>query len=353
MILLAPLPALLFFMDLRERKRLHFYYYFGGISLVLVFLYLGYYQWQFGDWLFRFKTIENGDYISAYSYYDKDLPTLYKRLTYEPILDLIRRTYWLWLTLSIPRIYFGVKNKDEVGLAFGLCLTCLLVGFWWMTTPFQFYSPLPMNPRHLIILIPPLSVCIALGFRHWHNAIEWKMALALLLAFASGYCLLSGDWKVGLFYLLFSGLLFLKQERILFAAMAAGLLFPVLFSVKYQHQLKNYPHFLEVLRKETSEASNTSPLLTHEFIYFSSEVLLEEPEFQSPIISMAELDRLAQNPPDSLTLFIYGYYRHAYPAEQVYIDKVEQWLEKNYDLIYSEQGPWLSIRKYRRAMKAN
>lgn len=353
MILLAPLPALLFFMDLRERKRLHFYYYFGGISLVLAFLYLGYYKWQFGDWLFRFKSVNEGHYISEYTYHDKGIFSVLRRITYLPMLTFIDRTYWLWWVMATPGIYYGIKKNQPIAFEFGASVLCLLVGFWFMSSTLEFYNPIYLNPRHLIILIPPLSVCIALGFRHWHNAIEWKMALALLLAFASGYCLLSGDWKVGLFYLLFAGLLFLKQERILFAAMAAGLLFPVLFSVKYQHQLKNYPHFLEVLRKETSEASNTSPLLTHEFIYFSREVLLEEPEVQSPIISMAELDRLAQNPPDSLTLFIYGYYRHAYPAEQVYIDKVEQWLEKDYDLIYSEQSPWLSIRKYRRAMKAN
>lgn len=250
--------------------------------------------------------------------------------------------------MAIPGIYYGIEKKQPIALEYGTAALCLLTGFWFMTSTLEFYNPIYLNPRHLIILVAPLSVCIALGSKHWLDFLQWKLALASLLILAGGYCFIFGDWKIGLFYVLFSGLLFFKQENIRCTAMALGLILPVLFSVYYQRQLKNYPHFIEAFRSETLKVSGNSPLLTHDFIYFSREVLLEEPQGKSAIVSMAEMESLTKNPPETLTLLIYQYYRYAYPAEQGYLDKAEQWIEDNYDLTHSEETPWLSIRKYSR-----
>ena len=347
-VFLAPFPLLLLFSDLKRKHRLNFYYYFAGISLLLTILYLGYYHWQFGDWLYRFKSIENGHYVSDYSYYDKGLYTISKRITYEPILDLINRTYWLWLILAVPSIYYGVKKNQIIGLEFAFCSLCLVIGFWWMSSSFQFYSPLPFNPRHLIILVAPLSVCIALGSKYWLYSLRWRLALALMLVLAAGYCLLFSDWKIGIFYILFSGMLFLTQENIRYTAMAIGLLLPVLFSVYYQQQLKNYPHFIHAFRDAALRASDASPLLTHDFVYFSREVLLQDPQVQTTVVSMTDMENLIKNPPDSLTLLVYEYYRHAYPGEQEYLDYTRKWIEENYNMTHSEESPRVSIRQYSR-----
>lgn len=347
-VFLAPFPLLLFLIDLRRRESLNFYYYFAGMALLLAIVYLGYYQWQFGDWLYRFKSVNEGHYISEYTYHDKGTVSILKRITYLPILTFIERTYWLWWVMAIPGIYYGIEKKQPIALEYGTAALCLLTGFWFMTSTLEFYNPIYLNPRHLIILVAPLSVCIALGSKHWLNSVQWKLALASLMVLAGGYCFIFGDWKIGLFYVLFSGLLFFKQENIRFTAMALGLILPVLFSVNYQHQLKNYPHFIEAFRSNTLKVSDHSPLLTHDFIYFSREVLLEEPQGKIAIVSMAEMESLIKNTPETLTLLIYQYYRHAYPAEQGYLDKAEEWIEENYDLTHLEETPWLSIRKYSR-----
>lgn len=83
-VFLAPFPLLLFLIDLRRRERFNFYYYFSGMALLLAIVYLGYYQWQFGDWLYRFKSVNEGHYISEYTYHDKGTVSILKRITYLP-----------------------------------------------------------------------------------------------------------------------------------------------------------------------------------------------------------------------------------------------------------------------------
>ena len=352
-VFLAPFPLLLLLADLRTSNRFSFYYYFIGATLLIAIAYLSYYHWQFGDWLYRFKSVNQGHYISEYTYHDKGVGSILKRITYLPVLAFIDRTYWLWWIMALPGIYYGLRKKEPIAFEFGASALCLLVGFWFMTSTLDFYNPIYLNPRHLIILIAPLSICIALGSKYWLHSLQWNRVLSLMLALAGGYCLGFGDWKVGLFYLLFSGLIFLRKGKIQFTALALGLVLPVLFSVYYQHQLKNYPHFIQTFGSVALEASDTSPLLTHDFIYFSREVLLQEPQVQRAIVSMADMESLVKNPPETLTLFLYQYYRHAYPAEQEYLDKAEKWIEANYELTHSEQSPWVSIRKYSRLKTGN
>ena len=273
-----------------------------------------------------------------------------KRISYTPVFELADRTYWLWLVMAIPGIYDGIKNNRKINLEFGLCFLCLLVGFWFMSSTFEFYNPIYLNPRHLIILIAPLAVCIAFGSRYWLNSNQWKRILASLLILGGGYSLMFGDWKIGLFYCLFAGLLYIRQERIQFTAMAFCLILPVIFSVFYQHQLKNYPHFTEAFQAQVSRSTQASPLLTHDFIYFSRKVLLENAEAKPPVISLHNIDGLKQNPPESLTVLVYKYYRHAYPVEQEYLDHAEAWLDKNYRITGSTEDKWIRVRSYSRVL---
>lgn len=345
-VFLAPFPLLLFVIDLQKRERLNFYYYFGGITLVIAAAYLGYYHWQFGDWLYRFKTVNEGHYISEYTYHDKGIGSILRRITYLPILTFIDRTYWLWWVMAIPGIYSGIRKQEPIALEFGASALCLLIGFWFMTSTLEFYNPVYLNPRHLIILIAPLAVCVALGSTRWLSSSRWRAGMAVLLASAGTYSIIYSDWKAGVFYVLFAGLFFLKKREIQFTAMTLGLILPVLFSVYYQHQLKNYPHFLQAFRTAYFQSTATSPLLTHDFIFLSREVLLQEPQVQTNIFSMAQMENLVQNPPDSLTLFIYQYYHHAYPVEQEYLNKTRTWINANYRLNQQEETQWIKIEKY-------
>jgi hypothetical protein len=347
MVLLFPFPLLLFLFDLKWKKNLSFYRFFALFSLLLGILYLGYFEWRSGDMFFRFKNIQAAHYISEFSYHDKGWSTILKRITYLPLLAFIERNYWIWLVMALPGIYYGTKNKRAPYLEFALCSICLLLGFWFMTTSLDFYNPIPLNPRHLIIIVGPISVNIALGAKYWLYEQWWKKLIAFLLIMGGMYAFIFVDWKIGAFHCLFAGLIFIKKERPKFWAMTMALLVSVVFAVNYQYQLKNYSHFLDAFKISVKNSSEDSPLLTHEFIARSKDVLLDQPDIQAPLVSLYHLDSLKQTSPEKFTLFVYFYYQHAYKEEQKFLDQAEDWIKKEgYRITSSYKDQWLRKEVY-------
>src|SRR5690606_37885390 len=57
MVYLFPFPLLIFILDLKGKKPLKFYFYFGTFSFLLILGYLAYYYLEFGDAFFRFKSV--------------------------------------------------------------------------------------------------------------------------------------------------------------------------------------------------------------------------------------------------------------------------------------------------------
>ncbi|MEX2594281.1 MAG: hypothetical protein WD426_16030 [Anditalea sp.] len=347
MVLLFPFPLLLLFIDLKWTKSLAFYYYFALFALLLIILYLGYYQLKFGDMLFQFKSIHRGHYISGFSYHDKGWIIILKRITYLPFFAFIERTYWLWLVMAIPGIFYGLKSKGKPNLEFALCSICLLIGFWLMTTSLEFYNPIPLNPRHFIIMVGPLSVNIALGAKYWLHDQWWKRFITFLLMVGGFYAFALLDWKIGAFHFLFAGFILLRKEKLKYWAMTISLILTVTIAVYHQHQLKNYPHFLKTFQSLVKNSSEASPLLTHEFIVQSKDVLLNQPNIQAPLQSLYHLDGLKETPPHKFTLFVYNYYRHAYVKEQEFLDKAEEWIKKEgYEITSSSKDQWMRIEVY-------
>jgi hypothetical protein len=346
-VLLFPFPLLLLWLDYKSFKPLSFYGYFLLFSLLLCVLYLGYYQWLFGDWLYRFTSVNEGHYISEYTYHDKGWPAVVKRISYLPLITFIERTYWLWIVMALPGIYYGIKKRVQVSLEFGLAVICLIVGFWFMTSTLEFYNPIYLNPRHLIIWIGPLAVSIAMGAKYWLHDQGCKIILSSLLAVGGIFAIIYSDEKIGLFYFILAGILFIRREHIKFALITVLLLLSAAFAAYYQHQLKNYPHFLRTFQSSIFQAAEDSPVLTNEFVVYSKDILLNQPHVQVPLHSLYHLDSIKTSPPPTLTLLVYKYYQHAYPDEQLYIDQAEKWIEENYQLVDSVEDPWLSIRSYR------
>lgn len=347
MVLLFPFPFLILALDYKRKRPLKFYYYFFSVSLLIVSLYLLYYHLAVGDALFRFKSVNEGHYVSAYTYWDKGWWSILKRISYSPLITLIERAYWPWLVLAVPGILTAVKKQEKVSLEFALCSFCLLVGFWFMSSTLKFYNPIYLNPRHLIILVAPLSVNIAFGARKWLNNSPYQKTLFVMLAAGGSYALAFSDWIIGLFYLFLAAVLLIRREKIKFYLMGLALAVSVVFSARYQQQLKNYPHFLKTFQSAVRQVSPAAPLLTHDFIVHSQEVLLGQIDVKAPVISLGELEKIKAAAPRQLTLFVYNYYKHAYPEEQEFLDRAEAWLEEEgYRLTQSRTDRWISIEVY-------
>ncbi|WP_146064454.1 hypothetical protein [Algoriphagus boritolerans] len=333
-VFLAPLPLVLFIFDWkRGNQNRRFYSFLLGLGLAFGVIYLGYFWIKFGSPFFHFRSIQEGHYPWEHSYYDKSAWVMLNRLTILPIVTFIERSYWLWIVFAIPGLLKIWRKPASPGVEFGLAFLSMIVLLWFMSTNFGFYNPLYLNPRHLIILIPVLAFLIALGWEEWRANQKLKRQLSGLILFGAAVSLIQQDWKMSVFQGTAFVLLYLFQGKKLVWATGIYLLFPALFAIQYQLKIKQYPTLIETLDRETSSSENPSLILTNNFLNFSKEVLLPENQIaQKLLFPIEKLDSIRLTPPPKLRVFIYDYYRHAYPKEQVDLDALEFWLKENYKL---------------------
>ncbi|UCS93030.1 hypothetical protein KZP23_20590 [Echinicola marina] len=347
-IYLAPFPAMLLVFDyIRDNSKIFYIYFFSFITLMGI-LYLGYFEWKYDDALFRFRSIQEGHYVSAYSYFDKGWLEMLERLTFVPITTFVERTYWIWIVLSIPSIIRAFLTQRDLPMIFSLCTISMILGFWLMSTSFSYYNPIHLNPRHLIILIPLLSANIALENYRWMDNFFWNKFCSIWIAFGGFIALSLMEWNIAIYYFLFAACLGLLNPKFRLVGMVFLMILPVFIAVKNQTDLKNYPHFKNAFIQNLNNSDRNSPLLTHQFICDSQEVILENLSPVRRAISLEEFkDYPNLDPPQNFTLFIYKYSQHAYPKHASLLQNVREFAEKNnYLQTESREDQWLKIIRF-------
>ncbi|GAA0880200.1 hypothetical protein GCM10009119_31700 [Algoriphagus jejuensis] len=348
-VFLAPFPVLLFLLDWKNKQlNRRFYLSLLGLGLLFGSAYMAYFWVEFGHPLYRFQSIQEGHYISEFTYADKSVWVMVKRLSLFPILTFVERSYWLWIVFAIPALVRLRKNPRSPEVEFGLAFLSLLCCFWFMSTNFQFYNPLYLNPRHLIILIPVLAFLISLGWQEWQSNPRLRWWLIVLIQFGVVISLVQLDWKMAGFQTLVGGVLIWKNLPMNKWILGAVLLVPALASIYYQGQVKAYPEFINSLRKEVKNTGNQPPILTNNFVHFSREVLFpNDPKAQELLLPIEKLDSLAPILPLEFRVYLYDYYRHAYPKEQEDIDRLEIFLQNHCRLIEEERKGKIWNRSFR------
>jgi hypothetical protein len=349
-VFLAPFPILLFLWDSKnEQLNKPFYQWILSLGFLFGAAYLAYFWIKFGDPLYRVSSINAGHYVSEFTYADKGIQSILRRISYLPILTFVERGYWLWVVMALPGLRRVWKEKNKSGLEFFLVATCILVGFWLMSSTLEFYNPIYLNPRHLIILVPILAFLTALGWEEWQENPKLKQILTLLILLGGIISLVQEDWKMSGFQFLAIGILYLFHGKKQILAFGILLLFPAIVAVSYQHHLKQYDTLLQTLRMESINTENQSIILTNNFLDFSKEVLLSDHKAnQKLIVPIEKLDSLKSQPPKQIRVLIYKYYLHAYPEEQVDVDGLQQWLKEEYVLINEEEKKQIWLRSFQR-----
>lgn len=331
---LAPLPVLLLALDWKKGiKNIPFYAALLGFGLVFGSLYLAYFWIQFGSPFYRFESIQDGHYISEFTYADKSASVMLKRLTILPILTFVERSYWIWIVFAIPGLVRIWKKPQSPGIEFGLAFLSLLGLFWVMSTNFRFYNPIYLNPRHLIILVPIVAFLISMGWEEWQHNLRLKRWLILLILIGTGVSLLHQDWKMAAFQALLPVIIAFFRGKKAVWAMGVYLMIPASIAIGYQWRLKEYKLLIETLYNESLYSSNQSLILTNNFIDFSKEVLIPDNESaQNLFFPIEKIDSIKSSLPQQIRVLIYDYYKHGYPKEQVDVAVLETWLNENYSL---------------------
>ncbi|ERM81222.1 hypothetical protein P872_20260 [Rhodonellum psychrophilum GCM71 = DSM 17998] len=350
MVLLLPFPIILFFHDLVHKRPIAFYLWFGIWSVVLLSLYFGFFHWKFGNVFYRLEMVNEGHYISEYTYHDKGMGAIFSRLTYIPFFAFVERAYWPWLVLAIPGLWMAFKSQKPILFEFALTVGCLVLGFWFMTSTLDFYNPIYLNPRHLIVLIGPLSVLIAMGVSDWMSNKIWINWLSILFILGAAIALWLHDFKMSGYLLAFGlAVFFLKTTKQKTVAIAILLLLPVLASIRHQGQIKNYNHFIKAFNETILNNENENLILINNFVYLSKDILLPELEIaKKKLVALENIDRVKTEKPDEFELFVYKYYLHAYPSEQEDIKAFEDWAKtQNYLIVDEKEDQWILSRRYK------
>lgn len=166
--LLIPLFLYLFFND-RLRRRKHSSYWNITIICLLFFFVLNlfhYYEVK-GDAFYRFNNIAENHEASVKTFFDKPWTETLKRLTYLPFLGFLRGGFFIPLMLAIPAIvsikktYWRLNDASQIWV---ISSFMILISWWFMSTNWKYYSPMPAETRHITFVIPLL---ILAGLQWW------------------------------------------------------------------------------------------------------------------------------------------------------------------------------------------
>ncbi|MBC8032688.1 MAG: hypothetical protein H7Y03_00975, partial [Chitinophagaceae bacterium] len=209
-LIIFAIPALLFFLlrDIKKRRNFRFWLLTVGICIFFISLYFMYYQITTGDFMYRLHVIEQEHNISRFSFYERSKTELLKRITYQPLVYILLSKNFIipfllcigYFTLNqnIRRIFSPVSKTDYVAIYFLITLGT----YWWGSTSFNTYNPLPTDGRMWLVLIPPMIILAAsyVGFivgAIWHKG---KAASVFFI-------------YVPLVFFLFFSFKFIRQER--------------------------------------------------------------------------------------------------------------------------------------------
>jgi hypothetical protein len=349
-IFLVPLPLLLWALDRKNGiKNIPFYSALFGFGLVFGGLYLAYFWIQFGSPLYRFESIQDGHYISEYTYADKSILVLLKRLTILPILTFVERSYWLWIVFAIPGLVRIWKKNQNPGSEFGLAFLSLLIFFWVMSSTLRFYNPIYLNPRHLIIMVPILAFLISLGWEEWQHNQRLKRLLVVLTLVGTLISVFQQDWKMAGFQAVLPFIIYGFEGKKAVWAFGTYLVIPAILAIGYQWKLKEYDPLIQTLTDESLTSSNQSPILLNNFLDFSKEVLIPaNKSAQSLFFPIEKIDSIKPFPPRQIRVLLYDYYKHAYPKEQADVAALEIWLNENYRMESESVNGKLWLRYFSR-----
>ncbi|WP_159518783.1 ArnT family glycosyltransferase [Sunxiuqinia indica] len=182
-ILLFPLLGYYLVADLIAKKNLKFWAYFALFFASLLGSYLAFWQVNAGQAFVRFQSIYQNSYLNLCSYSEQPFLFTLKRISYEFVLLLIKHAMIVpfMLLLALPgrtfRRRFFLLN-DETSFFIGSAIV-LLLSSNFMSISVTSYSPMCLDPRHYLFIVPIAAIAAALAMKELF--LKEKAPLRLIL----------------------------------------------------------------------------------------------------------------------------------------------------------------------------
>lgn len=183
-VLIIPLLLYLFGVDILYKRDVKFWMFTiinGTIILSLYFIIIGILT---GNFLMRFEAIINNSYLNLCSYDQQPFLITLKRISYE-FFNLI---LYQGMTLGYIFVIAYMIRKKSVkhftfsdGFSFWMTSAILLLlSSNFMTISLTSYSPMCLDPRHYLFLIPVVAIATSLIIQHHLQELNFRIALFLL-----------------------------------------------------------------------------------------------------------------------------------------------------------------------------
>ncbi|MCL2290735.1 MAG: glycosyltransferase family 39 protein [Bacteroidetes bacterium] len=264
-VLMTPLLLYFFIWDMIHKQDRKFWIYsiLSGAFLLIAYFFI---IWLLtGNFLTRFEAIVNNSYLNLCSYDQQSLRILLKRIAWDFWDMCIYQNMIIGFVFILA--YFFQKNvltyfkmKDSFSFFF-VSSVILILSCNFMTISFTSYSPMCIDPRHYLFLIPIVSIPASIIIMRFIE--EKKQGIFIfiillgvsLIAYFSGYKLFTQLYLP--LTILFCLYLFLKPKKIfqiLFVGAFVIILFmPMINWIKYapyvQYRTQKEYIFEQIIRK--------------------------------------------------------------------------------------------------------
>lgn len=220
-ILIIPLLAYLMVTDIIFKRDIKFWL-FSLLSGIVVFSLYFFIIWILtGDVFKRFDAIEGNSYLNLCSYDSQSSAILLKRIAYEFFKVLVYQGMGTGFILSISylfrkRVGQHFLLKDSFSFWFVSALI-LLLSSNFMTISLGSYSPMCLDPRHYLFLVPIVSIPASIIFTRFLEEKSAKLQLLIVSAiFSFAALFLQGNtfWQLYMpLTLLVAFYIFLKPNK--------------------------------------------------------------------------------------------------------------------------------------------
>lgn len=161
-ILVLPLLTLFIIIDFIKKRDIRFWLYFivSGVFFLCMYFLL---TWKLsGDFLKRFEAISQSTYLNLCSYDQQPIMFLYRRISYEFWFLLIYQGMLISYIFIIPVLFknrfSNFLQQNDTFSFYSFSSIILLLSSNFMTISATSYSPMCLDPRHYLFLIPVAAI---------------------------------------------------------------------------------------------------------------------------------------------------------------------------------------------------
>lgn len=174
--IVVPLFVYLFVNDFRRRRNKGFWYISLGLLLFFFLIHGFWYKELHGDFFYRFNNISDNHEPTVKTFFDKGNVDILKRLTYLPFLGFLRGGFFIPLGFALPAFFVlkrGDWRLDKPEKLWPVAAVLILTSWWFISTNWKYYSPMPVDTRHITFLIP---ILILSGAYFWSDN-KWFVSI--------------------------------------------------------------------------------------------------------------------------------------------------------------------------------